>query len=402
MNSSATPAASEPGIPGDARSARDAPPDPAGLDGFWAVIPAGGAGTRLWPLSRAAAPKFLHDLTGRGRSLLQATADRLEPLCADRLVVVTGAVHERAVRAQLPDLGAVGLLAEPGPRDSMAAIGWAAAVIERIDAHAVIGSFAADHVVGAEDDFRAAVTEAVAVARTGRVVTIGIRPSHPATGFGYIHEGEPLDVPGAPHARQVLSFVEKPDGATARAYLETGRYRWNAGMFVVQAATLLDVLADYHPHLARGLREVAAEPDTLARRWPELTKIAIDHAVAEPAAADGRVAVIRGDFPWDDVGDFDSLGDLLPPQAHLAAHRTEDQRDHQRSLAVLGDPDRVVAVDASGLVSAGGDRLVAVLGLDDVVVVDTPDALLVTTRDRAQQVKNVVDLLKSGGRAHLT
>ncbi len=425
MNSSATPAASDHGSPAatstsatstsatrasaTSASAPQSTPGPgvvagpAGLEGFWAVIPAGGAGTRLWPLSRAAAPKFLHDLTGRGRSLLQSTADRLRPLCGDRLVVVTGAVHEQAVRAQLPDLGAVGLLAEPGPRDSMAAIGWAAAVIERLDPQAVIGSFAADHVVGAEDDFRAAVTEAVAVARTGQVVTIGIRPSHPATGFGYIHEGEPLAVPGAPHARRVLSFVEKPDGATARGYLETGRYRWNAGMFVVRSATLLDVLSDYHPQLARGLREVAAEPDTLAQRWPELTKIAIDHAVAEPAAADGRVAVIRGDFPWDDVGDFDSLGDLLPPQAHLAAHRTEGhQRDHQRSLAVLGDPDRVVAVDASGLVSAGGGRLVAVLGLDDVVVVDTPDALLVTTRDRAQQVKNIVDLLKSGGRTDLT
>lgn len=375
-------------------AAADAP-----VHDFWAVIPAGGAGTRLWPLSRAGGPKFLHDLTGRGRSLLQATADRLRPLCDERLVVVTGAAHEEAVRAQLPQLAAANLLAEPGPRDSMAAIGWAAAVIERHDPQAVLGSFAADHVVGAEHDFRAAVREAVEVARTGDVVTIGIRPTHPSTGFGYIHEGAPLRIDTAPNARRVADFVEKPNAVTARGYLETGRYRWNAGMFVVKARVLLDVLGQYHPDLTAALREIAADPTQLGPQWPRLTKIAIDHAVAEPAAADGRVAVIRGDFPWDDVGDFDSLAHLLPPRAHIDTRQGHDER---RSLAVLGPKDQVLAIDASGLVCAGSDRLVAVLGLDDVVVVDTPDALLVTTRDRAQQVKSIVDALKSRDRADLT
>ncbi|WP_051988792.1 mannose-1-phosphate guanylyltransferase [Kineosphaera limosa] len=376
---------------------------------FWAVIPAGGAGTRLWPLSRASSPKFLHDLTGRGRSLLQATADRLEPLCGPRLVVVTGVAHQEAVAAQLPQLSGQGpgmLLAEPSPRDSMAAIGWAAAVIERHDPDAVIGSFAADHVVGAEQDFREAVKEAVAVARTGQVVTIGIRPAFPSSGFGYIHEGQRLDVPGAPHARRVQAFVEKPDGPTARAYLETGQYRWNAGMFVVKASVLLDVLGTYHPLLADSLRAIAADPDSLTQRWPELTKIAIDHAVAEPAAADGRVAVIRGDFPWDDVGDFHSLPDLLPPQAYVdgRGHRVGQPREDEgeRSVAVLGEVGQVLARDASGFVATTGDRLVAVLGIEDVVVVDTPDALLVTTRERAQQVKSLVDALKSSGRVDLT
>ena len=143
-------------------SSSDTSTAPEAFGDFWSVIPAGGAGTRLWPLSRARSPKFLHDLTGRGRSLLQATADRLAPLSGDRLVVVTGVAHEEAVRAQLPDLAADRLLAEPSPRDSMAAIGLAAALIERIDPEAVIGSFAADHVVGAERDFREAVREAVA------------------------------------------------------------------------------------------------------------------------------------------------------------------------------------------------------------------------------------------------
>src|SRR6476661_6298022 len=152
---------------------------------FWAVIPAGGAGTRLWPLSRERSPKFLHDLTGTGRSLLQATWDRLTPLTGPRVLVVTGRAHEAAVRAQLPDLSADQLLAEPSPRDSMAAIGWAAAVLEARDPDAVLGSFAADHVIADEDAFRACVAEATVAAQDGYVVTIGIEPTHPATGFGY-------------------------------------------------------------------------------------------------------------------------------------------------------------------------------------------------------------------------
>lgn len=364
------------------------------LEHFWAVIPAGGAGTRLWPLSRAGAPKFLHDLVGRGRTLLQSTAARLEPLCGDRLVVVTGQAHIDAVRSQLPQVASDRLLAEPAPRDSMAAIGWAAAVIERADPEAILGSFAADHVVGAEEDFRAVVAEAVAVAQQDKVVTLGIRPTHPATGFGYIHEGARLQVEGAPHAYEVSEFVEKPDEATARSYLDTGRYRWNAGMFVVKARVLLDVLAEYHPELSAALRAIAAAPDELDRRWSGLEKIAIDNAVAEPAADDGRVAVIRGDFPWDDVGDFDSLAHLLPAESYVATSAG-------RGMNVLGDPADVLGIDSGGVVVPGSGRLVAVLGIDDVVVVDTPDALLVTTRSQAQRVKSIVSTLAEQGRTDL-
>lgn len=361
-------------------------------DDFWSVIPAGGAGTRLWPLSRAARPKFLHDLTGAGRSLLQATADRLRPLSGDRLVVVTGLAHEEAVREQLPSLDPHRLLAEPSPRDSMAAVGLAAAIIERLDPEAVIGSFAADHVIGEEDTFRDRVREAVAVARTGLLVTLGITPTHPATGFGYIHVGACLDVAGAPHGHRVVSFVEKPAAATAATYLESGDYVWNAGMFVARATVLLDLLERYHVDLARGLREIAAEPDRLPEVWPTLQKISIDHAVAEPAADDGHVAVVQTDFPWDDVGDFTSLANLLPTAPEPLPE----------GLRVLGDEASVVARHASGIVSPGGGRLVAVAGIDDVVVVDTPDAVLVTTRAHAQDVKNIVDQLKVTGRTELT
>ncbi len=357
----------------------------APIEGFWAVIPAGGAGTRLWPVSRRTSPKFLRDLTGSGRSLLQATRDRLAPLAGERVLVVTGVAHAEAVVDQLPD--GVEVVAEPSPRDSMPAIALAAAIVERRDPEAVIGSFAADHVIGDLDVFHAAVAEAVAVARTGKVVTIGLTPTHAATGFGYIREGEALGVEGAPSAREVAEFVEKPDAATAQRYLAEGGFRWNAGMFVVRASVLLDVLATEHPELAAGARAVAADPSRLDEVWPTLTKIAIDHAVAEPAAAAGLVAVVPAGFSWDDVGDFASLGDLLP-----------EVRD---GLRVVGDAGDVVTVDGGGIVVTGG-RLVAVVGLEDVVVVDTPDALLVMARDRAQDVKKVVEQLTAAGRTDLT
>jgi mannose-1-phosphate guanylyltransferase len=364
--------------------------DGPALDGFWAVIPAGGAGTRLWPLSRSSSPKFLHDLTGAGRSLLQATWDRLEPLCGDHIMVVTGVSHEAAVRAQLPGLALANIVAEPSPRDSMAAIGLAAAMLERRDRDAVIGSFAADHIIGEPEMFAECVREAVAVAQTGLLVTIGIEPSGPATGFGYIQVGDRLAIPGAPNVRAVRSFVEKPDEPTARRYLDTGEYRWNAGMFVVKVSVLLDLLADFHPTMAAGLRAVAAEPGRLTELWPGLAKVAIDHAVAEPAAAEGRVAVVPGRFSWDDVGDFTSLGSLLSDTADVPG------------LKVLGDVDLVLAKDTTGVVIPGSGRTVAVLGLDEIVVVDTPDALLVTTREHAQDVKALVDLLKATGRVDLT
>lgn len=353
---------------------------------LWAVVPAGGAGTRLWPLSRAGSPKFLHDLGGTGRTLLQATHDRLEPLVGENLLVVTGVAHQDAVRRQLDALPAEQVIAEPSPRDSMAAIGLAAAVVERRDPDAVIGSFAADHVIADSDAFRACVTEAAAVAETGLLVTIGITPARPSTGFGYIHLGARLE--DFPTAHAVVEFVEKPDAERARQYVESGEYRWNAGMFVVRAGVLLDLLAVEHPALAAGLRTIAAEPERLEEIWPGLTKIAIDHAVAEPAAAAGKVAVVPGGFGWEDIGDFAALADLLPERAG--------------GPKVLGDADLVVARDSSGLVVPMAGRTIAVLGLEDVVVVDTGDALLVTTTTHAQDVKAVVESLKASGRGGLT
>jgi mannose-1-phosphate guanylyltransferase len=360
----------------------------SGIDHFWAVIPAGGAGTRLWPLSRSSSPKFLHDLTGSGLSLLRETHERLAPLAGDRFLVVTGAAHQEAVRAQLAELGADAVLAEPSPRDSMAAIGLAAALLERRDPDAVMGSFAADHVIADRAGFAACVETAVGAARAGWLVTLGIEPTHPSSAFGYIHLGDELaDLPGV---RGVRAFVEKPDAGTARGYLAGGDHRWNAGMFVVRPGVLLDLLGQWHPAFAAALRTIAADPARLDELWPSLPKIALDHAIAEPAAEAGRVAVVPAAFDWDDVGDFDSLAALL-----ARGHGTG-------GTTVLGDPDLVRALDVTGLVVPGSGRMVAVVGLEDVVVVDTPDAVLVTTRARAQQVKAIVAALKDDGRADLT
>jgi mannose-1-phosphate guanylyltransferase len=387
---------------------------PTPLPGLHAVVPAGGAGTRLWPLSRSGRPKFLLDLTGAGSSLLQQTWARLVPLTGPgRMLVVTGVAHAEAVAGQLPALAPGNLLAEPSPRESAAAICLAAAVVRTRDPEAVIGSFAADHVIRDVPAFHRAVTEAVSTAQQGYVVTIGVTPDRPATAYGYIRAGKPLEVPGAPSALAVERFVEKPDAATAEAYLAEGGYRWNAGMFVSRADVLLDQLRRHRPALYDGLAEIAAgwdgphRAELLDRVWPGLEKVAIDYAVAEPAADAGAVAVVPADLGWDDVGDFSSLAALLPPGGNgdgpggrASADRDAADRD-ATGLRVLGDRARVLSLDATGVVAGAGDRLIAVLGVDDVVVVDTPDAVLVTTRDRAQEVKKLVDRLRGDGRTEL-
>lgn len=364
-----------------------------------AIVPAGGAGTRLWPLSRSRRPKFLLDLTGAGRSLLQQTWDRLTPLAGEGgVLVVTGRAHGPAVAQQLSGLPAGNLLAEPSPRDSAAAICLAAAVVRHRDPDAVVGSFAADHVIRDVAGFHDAVRQAVATAEQGYIVTIGIEPVRPSTAFGYIRMSHPLQVAGAPSAHAVQAFVEKPDAATAAGYLAEGGYRWNAGMFVARAAVLLDELALRRPALHDGLLKIADAWDTpdreavLTEIWPTLEKVAIDYAVAEPAAAAGRVAVVPGTFDWDDVGDFASVSGLLGGP---------EQAPEQALVRVLGSSEDVVVADADGVVVPHGGRLVALLGVEDLVVVDTPDALLVTTRARAQDVKGVVDHLRRIGRDDL-
>ncbi|OMH23772.1 mannose-1-phosphate guanylyltransferase [Tersicoccus phoenicis] len=358
------------------------------LSRFHAVIPAGGVGTRLWPLSRAATPKFLHDLTGSGHTLIRATYDRLEPLAPGRVMVVTGRAHRDAVVGQLPELGEDDVVIETEPKDSAAAIGLAAAILHLRDPETILGSFAADHAISPDSLFREVVAEAVHTAATGRIVTIGIKPTYPSTGFGYIQLGEPLDVAGAPHALTVRTFVEKPSAEVAAEYVASGEYGWNAGMFVAPTALMLHHLERAQPELYTGLMQIARAWDgperdaVVARVWPGLPKIAIDYAVAEPAAAAGDVAVVPADFRWDDVGDFAAIGRLNPAGS---------------GVTVLGEHARVVTDHATGVVVTGTNRLIALIGVEDIVVVDTPDALLVTTADNAQAVKKTVEQLKAAG-----
>ncbi|WP_375401482.1 mannose-1-phosphate guanylyltransferase [uncultured Amnibacterium sp.] len=366
--------------------------EPAAVDRFYSVIPAGGIGSRLWPLSRADAPKFLHDLTGSGQTLLKETWDRLAPISGDqRVMVVTGRAHRAAVEEQLPLLQDHNVVLESEPKDSSAAIGLAAAILERREPGVIIGSFAADHVIGDIRRFRRAIVEAIAVADAGYIATVGILPTEPSIGFGYIKRGTPLAVPGAPSALLVERFVEKPDLETARGYLDSDDYFWNASMFIARADVLLAEMAKTEPELVAGLQRLAEAWDTddrgavVDRVWPSLKKVAIDYSVAEPAAKAGRLAVVQGDFPWDDVGDFASIAKLQ------SGGRGSD-------LAILGAHARVLADSSSGIVVSDSARLITLIGVEDIVVVDTADALLVTTSAHAQRVKSVVDALKLSGR----
>ena len=365
------------------------------------IIPAGGAGTRLWPLSRRRRPKFLLDLAGTGRTLLQGTVDRLEE-SASSVTIVTGQAHRDGVLAQLPEFASSDnrtLLIEPSGRDSMAAIGLAAYVVrERFGDDAIVGSFAADHLIARPELLRDAVETAIGAAREGYVVTIGLTPTEASTAYGYIAPGPALadgsgEADAERGARRVADFVEKPDADTAGRYVSQG-YLWNAGMFIVSAGVLAAHLARLLPDMHARLETIARAwgssefDDVLADNWPHLTKIAIDHAIAEPVAADGGVAVVPADaeLGWTDLGDFEALTGIVARSGNLG----EALRVESDGAAVFGS-----------LTRGGEEPLVALVGVPDVALALTPDAILVTRRDRAQSVKAVVDQLADRGRSDL-
>ena len=358
---------------------------------MYAVIPAGGSGTRLWPLSRSAEPKFLHPLSGTEASLLQATVRRLAPLTSpEHTLVVTGASHAPAVARQLTELPEDNVLIEPSPRDSCAAIALAAAVIAEREPAAVMGAFAADHLIADPATYLDVVRSAIAGAERGMLMTIGITPTRPETGYGYLQCGEFLDGP----VRRVEEFKEKPAYDIAQRYVESGRYVWNAGMFVWRVEVFLAELARQQPDLHDGIRRIAAawatpgRDEVLGEVWPTLTKISVDYAVMEGAAAAGRVATVPGDFGWTDVGDFATLGEVLP--ADPAGNVVLSAVASAKPEVILSDTSGTVVVPQSG-------RLIAALGVRDLVIVDTPDALMVCPRDRAQDVKCLVDEIQLRG-----
>ena len=350
---------------------------------FWAVVPAGGSGTRLWPLSRAARPKFLLPLLGE-RSLLQLTLDRLAPsVPPERTLVVCGPAHAAPVARQLPALPERNVLVEPSPRGSGPAIALATALIARRHPAAIVGSFAADHEVSDLPRFDAALRIAIAAAADGWLVTIGLTPTRPETGYGYIERSEEI-VAGTRDgsAYRATRFVEKPDAATAAEYVASGRFLWNASMFVWQARALLDEVERVQPELYAVVSRIAQVWGTpeqeriTADIWSGLTESTIDQGVLEQAR---RIAVVPAQFGWSDVGDWNNLGELI-------------ERDDFGN-SVRGDV--VQSQTRNSVVWSETGRLVALVGLENIAVVDTEDALLVVNRGDAQEVRTIVEQLKT-------
>jgi len=358
---------------------------PSSPSEFYAVIPAGGSGTRLWPLSRSQEPKFLLDLLGTGKSLLVETIERLAPFADERHVyVVTGDAHVPAVVKQAPSIPETQVLSEPSPKNSAAAVGLAAYVLNLVNPDAVVGFFAADHVIHEEAAFREVLGSAINAAESGHLVTIGITPHEPASAFGYIRKDAAFSSDGVHH---VGEFVEKPSYVDAQRFLASGDYLWNAGIFVGKVSTVVAAFDDFAADLGTPLRDIAASVaagEDFRHIWDTLPAIAFDYAVAEPAAKAGRFLVVPGTFGWQDVGDF----------ASLAGARSNGSGS---DVIVVGDSTKVHPNNSTGIVVGSSGRIITVLGMTDVVSVDTPDALLVTTKDHAQDVKQIVESMKEQG-----
>ncbi|MCS6797623.1 MAG: sugar phosphate nucleotidyltransferase [Myxococcota bacterium] len=346
----------------------------------WAVLLAGGAGTRFWPLSRAHRPKQMLALVGGQQPLLVRTAARIRPLVPDaRMIVVTAAHLVEATRALLPAVPSSQVLGEPVGRNTAAAVALAAWFVVRRDADALLAVFPADHHVGDEPALRDAVARALSVAAQGELVTLGLRPTRAETGYGYIEVGEPL----ADGAHRARAFVEKPDAERAARFVAAGTHLWNSGMFFFSARAILDAIDRHLPVLGTALRELQGTGDPVDPTWFEgcwraLPSVSIDHGVFEKH---DRVAVVPVDPDWSDVGSYQTAWEL-------------ESRDAQGNAA----PSDAVLLDAHGnYVRAPQGKLVALVGVDDLVVVDTEDALLVVPRARAQDVRLVVERLRARG-----
>lgn len=353
----------------------------------YGLILAGGRGTRFWPRSRRASAKQVLRLFG-DRSLIQQTVDRLRAVIPpDRLWILTNHHLRAEIVRQLPEVPARQILAEPVQRNTAPAIGLAAQILQGIDPEALMGVFPADHLIARPRAFLRLLKPAFRAAQSGQIVVLGIEPRWPETGYGYIEfpKGARL-APGQP--LPVRRFREKPDARTAVRFLQAGNFAWNAGMFFWKTAVLLDALRRYLPKTASllaslprfGARGFAAR---LAEVFPRCDNISIDYGVLERAS---RVTGIpTGDIGWNDVGSWNAVYEL---------HRRDRQGNALRGPAILQASSRNY-VDAE-------HKLVALLGVNDLIVVDTPDALLIADRRRAQQVGDLVKLLEKAGHHHLT
>jgi mannose-1-phosphate guanylyltransferase len=346
---------------------------------IWAVVMAGGSGTRFWPASRMSRPKQLLPLGGGDQSLLAATVNRIAPIIpAERTLVVTAKVLADATQKELPQLPAKNLLAEPAPRNTAPCIGWATRNILARDPDALVAVLPSDQHVANEAELRETIKRALEVAKVRELATIGIKPTRPDTGFGYIETGGAIaNVSGA---NDVLRFVEKPNLERAREYLASGRFLWNSGMFFFRARAMDEAIRTHLPELAKGLDNMGED----AASFPSLPSISIDYGVVERVGEkQGAVGVVPGDFGWSDVGSWESAWELASKDA-----------------AGNALPPGGIAIDARNNL-AQSKKQVALVGVNDLVVVETDDAILVLPRDRAQDVRAVVEALKANKRTDL-
>ncbi len=352
---------------------------------LYALILSGGSGTRLWPRSRRATPKQFLDLTG-SRTLLQDTVERLAELIPrERIFLVAPPEHRALIHEQLPQLAADHVVVEPYPRGNAAAIGLAMAALHAFDPDAVVAVLPSDHVVERPDRFRTVLIAATTAAEAGHIVTLGIEPASADTGFGYVEAGDRLDLPTPVPVHAVRRFIEKPKRAEAEQMLAAGGHYWNAGMFVWQVRTVLEAYREHLPATARAIDALEGVHGTeryeavLGEVWEETDRTTIDYGIAEKAK---NVAVVPADIGWHDVGSWQRLAEIV------SGHDTWSASEH-------------VDVDSSGVYAWAPGKLVALVGVSDLIVVDTGDALLVAARDRSEDVKAVVDRLRQDGREDL-
>src|SRR3990172_5491433 len=352
---------------------------------YYAVIMAGGGGTRLWPLSRKARPKQMLRLLEE-RSLFQTSVERLKGLFPpERILVVTVAEQAAILREQSPSIPTENFLLEPMPRGTASVIGFAGIVLRQRDPQAVMAVLTSDHFIGNEQGFRDLLRTAYKVARDGHLVTLGITPTYPATGYGYIQQGVKLGDYGGREAYRVIRFKEKPDEEHAREMLAAGDHAWNSGMFVWRVEQILDEFADQMPELHLQLSEIgeawgtSAQAETLARVWPQIKPETIDYGIMEGSI---NAAVIpAGNLQWNDVGSWDSLFDVLPgdAQGNIVMGGQHIGLDTRQSLVYVNQEH----------------PLIVTIGVEDLVVVDTGDVLLVCRKDQAQKVRHIVSQLKT-------
>lgn len=353
------------------------------VDDLYAIVMAGGSGTRFWPASRAARPKQFLALGGQ-KSLIVQTVERLASLVPiERVLVVTARDQADLVREHLPDLPSENVLAEPCARNTAACVAWAALEVERRDPDALQLVCPADHVIAPVEKFAATVRAACDAAReSGGLFTFGVRPTYPATGYGYIEAGDTVATIDGHDVHAVARFVEKPDRARAEEFLATGRFLWNAGIFGWRTRDVLAGLDAHAGDILAPLREVVSGAKDIDQVYPQVRKAPVDVALMEQAT---DVRTVPIDYTWSDVGSWSALEDLNPA----------DGDGNRTNFAT--DAARLVSVDSSGcIVHAEADEVVALVGVEDLVVVRAGDATLVCPKGRDQDVRDVVERLKNG------